>query len=1139
MKTKLTTLILTAVLSLVWSTAFADDYAATVTPSGCQVVTYYTTLKEAAEHATSGSTITVLQNLELSEQVEITKPVTLDLNGKTLIMASTDTVDKVISLTADAAGTVIKNGTLTKMNVHLNYKNFLNIACNATLTDLTVNSIANTICISGTEDIAVDMENCTVTKVNEVTTVYDAAITVGDNATLNVKSGTYTCSKASSAVFALTGSGTSQLNISGGTFDYSADGASLVKNSNSNKVVYTGGKFSSTPDASYYDNVNCYVNKIVEDSKTWYEIVKMSEVVATVVMSGSSDTTYYTTLQDAVTAAGGNTANVVSLFKDIAVTDSVTIDGAMTLNMNGYSITGDGCTALKVADGNVVIKNTAETASTIANTGAVTGDTPVIQIGCNDSEAAMKENIPGSATPALDIQSNIIVTSALSPVILFKGNDTRHTLTTTSTDNSGAVISQTGTGTNAYPAITGLNSESSLTHTAATTITLDEKSTVSSTNANAIYHPQRGTLTVNGTVTGLGGIEMKDGTLTLGATATVTATAKADEYKLLKKADSMQNVCTSSGFAVAMVKNPSFLPGSSHPFKYTCTEGATVTGAVGILEENWNNSDAARLASLTISPYEASRVVWADSSHPSSYNISLLYSTLQDAIDAAKSGETVTVQSDVTLDDIVTINKPLTINLNRKTLTLGATANEAGLVFSEAAAGSTVRNGNLVKNTHSTNQIMNFACNVTLSALTINTCGVGLYFDEGVVATMSNCNVTIPSDDADAEAGIFLKNATLNVNGSNGTYQSLKAGNEIFSIGNGSTLNIAEGYFEYTSANAALVSVLTNADKVVCTGGFYSSDLDASYYDTDNYFTKQVTKSDKDWYRIFSNNITITVKTTGDDKTFTKYSEFATYRETYPNALGIVAYDDSDALPSGFINIVSRRGASSGNFYCTNMELTDQKDFYFPLSTIIAESLTYTRDKTAGYNTVCLPFAITAEDVQAEENGLLVFKEVDKSNNKINFTAVDEVSADQMPCVVKCPDTMTKWEITKSNVSVYGNAYNSSTDNTYVGTFTEAELGTGYYKMNSAGTQFVMTTASSTIKPFRGYMYLGSSSSSKAFDILVDGTPTTINAIDADNDTLENVEAIYSLNGTQLRSMQKGVNIVRMADGKVSKVCVK
>ena len=864
-------------------------------------------------------------------------------------------------------------------------------------------------------------------------------------------------------------------------------------------------------------------------------------------------TTYYKTLQDAVTAAQGNANYVVRMLSDITVTEPIVINGAMTLNMSAHTLTGDGCTALKVADGNVIIRTTlgdgnfypdwecTTTQATITNTGAANGDMPVIQIGCNDSAAAMKENNPGSAAPALDIKPSIIVTSALSPVFLFKGNDTSHTLTTSASLSAGdmsakdVVISQTGVGNNAYPAITGLNSQNALTHTAATTITLSKESTVSSTNANAIYHPQRGTLTVNGTVTGLGGIEMKDGTLTLGATATVTATAAEGTYKLLKKDDTQKNVCSSYGFAVAMVKNPVFLPGSTQPFKYTCTEGATVTGAVGIVEEAWIDSDQARLASLTISPYEASLVGWADSSHPSSYNISLLYSTLQDAIDAAKSGETVTVQSAVTLNNLVTIDKPLTINLNRKTV--DASDKSACIEVSKDASGTIIKNGTITRTNSSTDyrQVLNILASATLSGITMSVPNICVEaVTDGIVLDVENCNFTSTNDYVFA----IPDQITLNIN--SGTYTCNVAKCSIFTNWNydNPKINVSGGYFNFTGSQLIYSETSKNLT-LNCTGGYYSDELSTSYYDTDNYFTKKVSISSKDWYKLISNNIAIKVEVpSSGDLTFNKYSEFATYRASNPNALGIVADDDSDALPAEAVNIISQR-TSYSYYYCKNMELTDMKDFYFPHSStpIKVDELTYTRTNTKGYNTVCLPFAITATDVQAEENGLLLFSSVDKKQNNINFTSVDKVTADQMPCLVK--STADSWTITKQNVDVYGQAYNSSKDNTYVGAFSKALIGAGYYKLDGTGTKFVKTKSDSTIKPFRGYMYFTDDVTPESLNIAIDAAPTAIDAVDAVDVDVDAVEAIYSVNGAKLNSMQKGINILRMTDGTIRKVSVK
>lgn len=86
--------------------------------------------------------------------------------------------------------------------------------------------------------------------------------------------------------------------------------------------------------------------------------------------------------------------------------------------------------------------------------------------------------------------------------------------------------------------------------------------------------------------------------------------------------------------------------------------------------------------------------------------------------------------------------------------------------------------------------------------------------------------------------------------------------------------------------------------------------------------------------------------------------------------------------------------------------------------------------------------------------------------------------------------------------------------------------------------KFMTATKSLTIKPYRSvFMYTGENvqmAQSFTLSIEDEGVTTDINAVMTD-DGIEEVEAIYDLNGQRKNSIQRGVNIIRTADGKTRK----
>jgi hypothetical protein len=71
------------------------------------------------------------------------------------------------------------------------------------------------------------------------------------------------------------------------------------------------------------------------------------------------------------------------------------------------------------------------------------------------------------------------------------------------------------------------------------------------------------------------------------------------------------------------------------------------------------------------------------------------------------------------------------------------------------------------------------------------------------------------------------------------------------------------------------------------------------------------------------------------------------------------------------------------------------------------------------------------------------------------------------------------------------------------------------------------------VAPYRCYL-TASANEAKAF--FFDNEATGINGVDAAG---AEIEAIYTINGTRVNNLQKGLNIVKMSNGKTQKVYVK
>ena len=107
----------------------------------------------------------------------------------------------------------------------------------------------------------------------------------------------------------------------------------------------------------------------------------------------------------------------------------------------------------------------------------------------------------------------------------------------------------------------------------------------------------------------------------------------------------------------------------------------------------------------------------------------------------------------------------------------------------------------------------------------------------------------------------------------------------------------------------------------------------------------------------------------------------------------------------------------------------------------------------------------------------------------------------------------------------------------FVGTYVEYETEGGEYVLQNHDGKVafyrVGESAKPTVKAYRCYL-TASANEAKAF--FFDNEATGINGVDTAD---AEIEAIYTINGTRVNNLQKGLNIVKMSNGKTQKVYVK
>lgn len=93
------------------------------------------------------------------------------------------------------------------------------------------------------------------------------------------------------------------------------------------------------------------------------------------------------------------------------------------------------------------------------------------------------------------------------------------------------------------------------------------------------------------------------------------------------------------------------------------------------------------------------------------------------------------------------------------------------------------------------------------------------------------------------------------------------------------------------------------------------------------------------------------------------------------------------ATDSGFENVIYYN--ASKNAVCDKVNLSDKKDFYCPIQ-FTAASLSYERTFAAGYNSICLPFDVTAATFS---NVKALCSYHSQTNSSLRFNIVDKIEA--------------------------------------------------------------------------------------------------------------------------------------------------
>ena len=180
-----------------------------------------------------------------------------------------------------------------------------------------------------------------------------------------------------------------------------------------------------------------------------------------------------------------------------------------------------------------------------------------------------------------------------------------------------------------------------------------------------------------------------------------------------------------------------------------------------------------------------------------------------------------------------------------------------------------------------------------------------------------------------------------------------------------------------------------------------------------------------------------------------------------------------------------------------------------------------------GYSTLVLPF-----DADKPE-GLTVYTLTVTNGDAIMGEEVSEITNNK-PVLLKGSVANDYVFTAKANIGCGNDLTNGLLTGVYTSTTAEA----GWYvlqKHDETYGFYQVNETTPTIKPFRAYMPGTLGGGAKALTFNLDGT----DALQTLTTEQTAVREVYTLGGTRINTVQRGVNLLRMQDGSVRKVIVK
>ena len=234
---------------------------------------------------------------------------------------------------------------------------------------------------------------------------------------------------------------------------------------------------------------------------------------------------------------------------------------------------------------------------------------------------------------------------------------------------------------------------------------------------------------------------------------------------------------------------------------------------------------------------------------------------------------------------------------------------------------------------------------------------------------------------------------------------------------------------------------------------------------------------------------------------------------------------------------------SGHNFVLTDLELKkaatttiDTDENYTPEAGLA--NVEMTRTIKVGYNTVCLPFNVTADQVTAAfgaDSEVYNYSGDSESEGSINLTFTrnnERTISANVPVLVKVIEGQESTTQTFNGVEIVAPVSGTKVTGKYfdyVGVYTNTTLVAGDYFLATKDEvqQIFKSIGGDKVKPFRAYFKVNEDPDETGGDVklFIDDEATGIDSLTPDPSPVGE-GSIYNLAGQRMSKMQKGINIV-------------